>query len=188
LGEITIPSILSRGVDFLHEVICLRNDEGLAELDDLTSKHLDIDRFQILGMVLSRGSGNAWTRQLPSADLSIYAPFYDEVPSLDGMDNIQMWRNLEMLQVRHQLQPLLGVFGMPSPEVVEGRMDLWSAFLWDLSRWPQISESVKLHAWDTQWNDLSIPPNYMETGSSIVRDGSAALQWGLLYAGEDMRG
>ncbi|KAH6900779.1 hypothetical protein B0T10DRAFT_471603 [Thelonectria olida] len=138
LSEINVPRCLGRGLDFIHEAICLTDDKGRAEMSSSANTRLDGNNFEILGMVLSRGVGDIWTRQLPGRHL-VCTPFFKEEPALDRRENIQMWRNIEALQLQHTNQPPIvigGAYVMEAPERIEGRLDLWSAALWDPARWP----------------------------------------------------
>lgn len=163
-GERFLPNLMSRGIDFIHRALCTVEK---SELDNFLKPYVQeaLDKPQhALGMVLSRGAHNTWTRKQPRA-LDQYSPFWtgDE----KGMKG---WEKLEAKQLTLFREDIawMDMFAYDLA-VLEGRLDLWSAGLWDEARWEDILGSLVRPELEW-WSSLMHHPEPMSLGIINVRD------------------
>ncbi|KAH7161339.1 hypothetical protein EDB81DRAFT_924734 [Dactylonectria macrodidyma] len=105
-------------------------------------------RFLHKAIFLSRGAQNNWTRKRLKP-LDEYKPFWagDEF-------GIQMWKKIESEQLtlyNYNVQSD-GMFDQDLVQL-EGRLDLWSAALWDVDRWDDIVPTIR-HPEPKLWADI----------------------------------
>ncbi|KAH7126228.1 hypothetical protein B0J13DRAFT_679551 [Dactylonectria estremocensis] len=137
-NERVIPGFLSYGIHFLHKAICTIDASKRRNFLRPYEQKIIGQPIHALGVALSRGSRNNWTRK-QLKPLDEYKPFF----SGDGF-GIQMWMKIEAEQLA-LYNANLQSNGMFDYEVtrLEGRLDLWSAALWDVSRWEDIVPTLR---------------------------------------------
>ncbi|KAI5467789.1 hypothetical protein BGZ63DRAFT_431345 [Mariannaea sp. PMI_226] len=129
--ERAIAALLAKGIGFLHAAIC---DVAYGDRDSLLDIHEQEARCKPLcafGMVLSRGDGQTWTRKVPRS-LDTYNPF-GGTASTHG---IPTWKRIELkMAILIAAKPSWADTLNWERDSFEGRLDLWSASLWDEVRW-----------------------------------------------------
>ncbi|CAM1506362.1 Fc.00g060030.m01.CDS01 [Cosmosporella sp. VM-42] len=167
-SERIMPCLLKFGIKFLHHALCIIDEKHLDDFLAPFEKDIRMGPQYALGMVLSRGARDTWTRQHPK-NHNEYSPFWSGDKDAGYVSGVQSWKNLEAKQMEmfrdeadwndlfdHDLQ------------LLEGRLDLWSAALWDEDRWEDIRPSLRIPE-PSYWNSLHQHNEPMTLGFHIMR-------------------
>ncbi|KAK7433175.1 hypothetical protein QQZ08_000106 [Neonectria magnoliae] len=163
LSERVMPGLLNFGIPFLHKALhTTKNSERDGFLRPYEEEVLK-KPIHALGMVLSRGTRGAWTRQQPRPH-AIYKRF-----GTGDTSGIRMWENIEAKQVAITVDNALWNDMFDSDQSrLEGRLDLWSTALWDEERWEDILQTLSRPESDC-WKDIQHHCEPMELGFYISR-------------------
>ena len=164
-----MPHLLSYGIDFLHTALCNTPELELdAFLEPYETDIINLSQHAF-GMVLSRGAGETWTRKPPQP--SLHKPFWpsNDANATGTWENIE-WEQLLFYRPGVQGNDLLDHF----LQQTEGRLDLWSAALWDKERWKDIHQSFL--APESEWKGIIHHGEPMTLGFQIIRHPGAFLQ------------
>lgn len=138
-SERVMPGFLSYGIPFLHKAIC---ETDPSERDSFLCQHEQdiLDKpIHGIGMVLSRGARHTWTRK-QLKPLDEYKPFWT-----GDVTGIRMWKKIEAKQLTMSTDdPVWSDMFDYELLRLEGRLDLWSAALWDDARWEDIEPTLRL--------------------------------------------
>ncbi|PHH81895.1 hypothetical protein CDD83_3450 [Cordyceps sp. RAO-2017] len=161
-SERVMPGILSAGLDLMHATLC-QADGGAAALTAAQERAAQERPFRPLCIIASRGFHQTWTRTRPGP-ATAYRPFGTEADAAAYAS----WRTLEETQLRlvgtHQAWADLLEDRLAE---MEGRLDLWSAALWDPGRWADMFGTVRLPNPDV-WRDLRLHWNPMSAGFHVL--------------------
>ncbi|KAF7550780.1 hypothetical protein G7Z17_g5477 [Cylindrodendrum hubeiense] len=168
-SERVMPGFLSYGISFLHKAICKTKS---SERDDFLHRHEPgVLEYPIhaLGAVLSRGARHTWTRK-PLKPLDEYKPFWT-----GDTAGIRMWTRIEAKQLTLSTDDPQWV-AMFDYELMrlEGRLDVWSAALWDDDRWEDIEPTLR-HPEPECWDGIQHHCDPVDMGFHIAR--SLEMAW-----------
>ncbi|KAK5991110.1 hypothetical protein PT974_09388 [Cladobotryum mycophilum] len=168
-AERHIPELLLSGVEFIHEALCVVDRENLGSFLQPFKDEIGLRNMHGFGMVLCRGVRDSWTRREPK-EYESYTPFweYDD-------QAYWSWHKLESRQLEHfSVDPVWLDYFQEKASILEGRLDLWSAALWDEPRWDEINRTLDdflsdvwegiMHHWDPMavGFSLMVHPDLME--------------------------
>lgn len=162
VSERIIPDLLVMGIEFVHKALCVVDRQDLsAFLTPYEDRALDKVNHA-LGIILSRGTGTTWTRKEPR-QYEDYTPFAD-----DDIYGYLSWVNLEKCQLRFYGQdPVWDDFFWYEQRLMEGRLDIWGAALWSVSRWEEIQETLSAQE-PLCWQNLKIHWDSLAIGFRIL--------------------
>ncbi|KAJ6446813.1 phosphoribosylaminoimidazole-succinocarboxamide synthase [Purpureocillium lavendulum] len=166
LSERIVPSILARGIDFVHEALCV---VGKARLDEFIAP-LEVKLLRepqnVFGVVVSRGIHQTWTR-MNAKTFDNYRPFCHDGDRL----GYQSWKNLENQYQRFTMDNDPNILDLFHNWVAtkEGRVDLWAASLWNDGRWDDIE--LAIHPPRAEWwRGIKHHWNSMAVGFQVLAD------------------
>ncbi|KAL6813287.1 hypothetical protein GGI42DRAFT_314096 [Trichoderma sp. SZMC 28013] len=175
LNERLMPYLLSRGIECMHQGICLDKEArfgAASELDGgfyffIKKMKEKARRYPAhgFGMILSRGLRDNWTRKTPM-EFEMYSSFWGRRDK--GAYNI-LRTCLETSTHR------LG-FDLSAPgsfdllAETEGILDVWSAAFWDPIRWPDIRRTMDGDMQPYPWHFVALPWDSWRVGWESALD------------------
>lgn len=174
-SERIVPSLLVRGIDLVHELLCVAEGHNAGDLLGPLEETLLREPQHAFGVIVSRGLHQTWTRMEAQA-FDCYRPFCPD----GDRPGYESWRNLENQYQRFTLNNDPNILDLFHNWVTtkEGRVDLWAASLWDDSRWEDIEQAIHPPR-ATCWKGITHHWNSMAVGFQILTDP------GLTGAGEE---
>ncbi|KAK4063490.1 uncharacterized protein Triagg1_9367 [Trichoderma aggressivum f. europaeum] len=161
LNERLMPYLLSRGIECMHEGMCLdrharfgyasEREGGFYFFLNTMKEKARCHPAHGFGMVLSRGIRDNWARKTPRA--------FDRYNCFGGRPDKEaytIWRNFGIS--RHTLGFDLSAPG--SFDVLaetEGILDVWSAAIWDPIRWSDIRRTMDGNMQPYPWYFVTLP-------------------------------
>ncbi|PFH58539.1 hypothetical protein XA68_13562 [Ophiocordyceps unilateralis] len=161
-SERVMPYMLAGGINCMHDAIHTFGPPHKTDfLHDLEA--LALERPQnAFGLIVSRGHHRTWTRG-KTEPFEYHEPFALRNDWLGFATWIRMEnRQAELYDNGADLHPLM----YHTIHVLEGRLDLWSAALWDVRRWREIEETI-----DTPYvseEDAKVHWCSMKTGLDVL--------------------
>ncbi|KPM41995.1 hypothetical protein AK830_g4600 [Neonectria ditissima] len=164
VSERAMPGLLTLGIPFLHEALFTKTQDERDEFIRPYEEEVLTKPIHAFGMVLSRGARRTWTRKQPKPHAS-YKRFGTEDAS-----GVRMWERIEAKQLEMFTDDpqWTDMFDYELARL-EGRLDLWSAALWDADRWGDILQTLSLPE-PSCWKGIQHHCEPMELGFYIAKN------------------